>query len=124
MRKKPLVHAKNALYDSYVRSIRWASDRIGTSGIIALVTNASFLKSETAQGIRASLEKEFDYIWCYDLRGNQRTQGEISRKEGGKIFGSGSRAPVAIILLVKTTKNKNCIIKYHDIGDYITREEN
>ena len=72
-----MVHAKNALYDSYVRSIRWASDRIGTSGIIALVTNASFLKSETAQGIRASLEKEFDYIWCYDLRGNQRTQGEI-----------------------------------------------
>ena len=120
--EKTTVHAKNALYDSYVRSIRWASDRIGTSGIIALVTNASFLKSETAQGIRASLENEFDYIWCYDLRGNQRTQGEISRKEGGKIFGSGSRAPVAIILLVKTTKNKNCIIKYHDIGDYITRE--
>ena len=120
--EKTMVHAKNALYDSYVRSIRWASDRIGTSGIIALVTNASFLKSETAQGIRASLENEFDYIWCYDLRGNQRTQGEISRKEGGKIFGSGSRAPVAIILLVKTTKNRKCIIKYHDIGNYITRE--
>ncbi|MDI1496105.1 MAG: restriction enzyme, partial [Cenarchaeum symbiont of Oopsacas minuta] len=121
--EKTTVHAKNALYDSYVRSIRWASDRIGNSGIIALVTNASFLKSETAQGIRASLEKEFDYIWCYDLRGNQRTQGEISKKEGGKIFGSGSRAPVAIILLVKTTKNRECVIKYSDIGDYITRKE-
>ena len=120
--EKTTVHAKNALYDSYVRSIRWASDRIGTSGIIALVTNGSFIKSETASGIRASLENEFDYIWCYDLRGNQRTQGEISRKEGGKIFGSGSRAPVVIILLVKTTKNKKCVIKYHDIGDCITRE--
>ena len=121
--EKTTVHAKNALYDSYVRSIRWASDRIGTSGIIALVTNASFLKSETAQGIRASLENEFDYIWCYDLRGNARTQGDLRRSEGGNIFDSGSRAPVAIILLVKTTKNKKCVIKYHDIGDYITREE-
>ena len=121
--EKTTVHAKNALYDSYVRSIRWASDRIDTSGIIALVTNASFLKSETAQGIRASLENEFDYIWCYDLRGNARTQGDLRRSEGGNIFDSGSRAPVAIIFLVKTTKNKDCIIKYHDIGDYITREK-
>ena len=120
--EKTTVHSKNAFYDSYVRSLRWASDRIGNSGIIAFVTNASFLKTETGQSIRASLENEFDYIWCYDLRGNQRTQGEISRKEGGKIFGSGSRAPVAIILLVKTTKNRKCIIKYHDIGNYITRE--
>ena len=120
--EKTTVHAKNALYDSYVRSIRWASDRIGTSGIIALVTNGSFIKSETASGIRASLENEFDYIWCYDLRGNARTQGDLRRSEGGNIFDSGSRAPVAIILLVKTTKNKKCVIKYQDIGDYITRE--
>ena len=120
---KTNVHSKNAFYDSYVRSLRWASDRIGNSGIIAFITNASFLKTETGQGIRASLEKEFNYIWCYDLRGNQRTQGEISKKEGGKIFGSGSRAPVAIILLVKTASNKECIIKYHDIGDYIPRDE-
>ena len=117
------IHSKKALYDSYIRSLRWASDRIGKSGIIAFITNASFLKSESASGIRNNLKKEFDYIWCYDLRGNQRTQGEISRKEGGKIFGSGSRAPVAIILLVKTTKNKECVIKYRDIGDYISREE-
>ena len=121
--QKTTVHLKTSLRDSYVRSLRWASDRIGNSGIIALVTNASFLKSETAQGIRASLENEFDYIWCYDLRGNARTQGDLRRSEGGNIFDSGSRAPVAIILLVKTTKNKDCIIKYHDVGDYITREE-
>ena len=50
--------------------------------------------------------------WCYDLRGNARTQGDLRRSEGGNIFDSGSRAPVAIILLVKTTKNKKCVIKY------------
>ena len=121
--QKTNTHDKKSLYDSYVRSLRWASDRIGDTGIIAFITNASFINSETAAGIRACFAEEFTDIWCYDLRGNQRTQGEISRKEGGKIFGSDSRAPVAIIILVKTTKNKKCVIKYHDIGDYITREE-
>ena len=104
--EKTTVHAKNALYDSYVRSIRWASDRIGTSGIIALVTNGSFIKSETASGIRASLENEFDYIWCYDLRGNAKNPRRNIYEEvrAAKYLDSGSRAPVVIILLVKTNK--------------------
>jgi len=117
------THDKKSLYDSYVRSIRWTSDRIGESGIIGFVTNASFVRSETASGIRACLAEEFNEIWCFDLRGNQRTQGEISKKEGGKIFGSGSRAPVAITILVKNPKKKSCMIRYKDIGDYHSREE-
>lgn len=112
----------NALFDSYVRSLRWASDRLGRSGIIAFITNASFIKSQTASGIRACLEEEFNEIWCFDLRGNQRTQGETSRKEGGKIFGSGSRTPVSIIILVKNPNKKTHIIHYKDIGDYLSRE--
>ena len=112
-----------SLYDSYVRSIRWASDRIGTSGIIAFITNASFIRSETAAGIRASFAEEFTDIWCFDLRGNQRTQGETSKREGGKIFGSGSRAPVAITILVKNPNKKKCTIHYKDIGDYHTQEQ-
>jgi len=121
------VHAKNALYDSYVRSLRWASDRIGASGVVAFVTNGSFMRSEAAAGIRASLAEEFDEVWCLDLRGNQRTQGETSRKEGGKIFGSGSRAPVAVVVLVKAPTGPDpkrpATIRYRDIGDYLTREE-
>ena len=64
-------------------------------------------------------------IYCFNLRGNQRTQGEISRKEGGKVFEGGSRAPVAMTLLIKNSKNKHksCQIFYKDIGDYLTREE-
>jgi len=58
------------------------------------------------------------------LRGNQRTSGELSRKEGGKIFGSGSRAPIAISLLIKNPAAKeHGKIYFHDIGDYLTREE-
>ncbi|HAR5362344.1 TPA: helicase [Staphylococcus aureus] len=56
------------------------------------------------------------------MRGDQRTQGEKSRKEGGKIFGSGSRAPIAISILVKDG-SYNHDIYYNDIGEYLTREQ-
>ncbi len=115
---------KAGLRDSYIRSIRWASDRIGKSGVIGFVTNASFIKSETAAGLRACFQEEFTDVWVFDLRGNQRTQGEISRKEGGKVFGGGSRTPVAITILVKNPdKTIPCTIHYHDIGDYHSREK-
>ena len=121
--ERTTTHNKRQLYDLYIRAIRWASDRIGNSGVIGFVTNGSFIKSDIGSGIRACLEEEFDYVWCYDLRGNQRTQGEESLREGGKIFGSGSRAPVSITILVKKPKKAKCVIRYHDIGDYLTRDE-
>ena len=115
---------KNALYDSYIRAIRWASDRIGNSGVIGFVTNAGFLEANTADGLRKTLAEEFSSIYVFHLRGNQRTSGELSRKEGGKIFGSGSRAPIAISLLVKNPDAaQHGRIHFHDIGDYLSREE-
>ena len=121
--KRTNAQRKASLYDSYIRALRWASDRIGQSGIIAVITNAGFLRSDPGAGIRASLEEEFSEIWCFDLRGNQRTQGDVSRREGGKIFGAESRAAVAITLLVKKPHKKDCSIHYYDIGDYLTREQ-
>jgi predicted helicase len=89
------------------------------------VSNGAWLEGNSTDGFRKSLEKEFSSIWVFNLRGNQRTSGELSRKEGGKIFGSGSRTPIAITLLVKNPKasNKQATIHYHDIGDYLSREE-
>lgn len=115
---------KNSLYDSYIKALRWASDRIGDSGIISFVTNGAFIDSNTADGLRKCLAQEFSHIYVFNLRGNQRTSGELSRQEGGKIFGSGSRTPVSITVMVKNPKNKNSSkISYHDIGDYLNREE-
>lgn len=75
-------------------------------------------------GLRASLTKEFSSIWIFNARGNQRTSGETSRMEAGKIFGSGSRAPIALTLLVKDPAHEGpCELKYHDIGDYLSREQ-
>jgi predicted helicase len=112
------------LYDSYVRAIRWASDRIGSAGVIGFVTNAGFLDANTTDGLRKCLVEEFSSLYVFHLRGNQRTSGETSRKEGGKIFGGGSRAPIAISLLVKSPQaGEHGRIHFHDIGDYLSRDE-
>ena len=120
---------KRALYDSHVRAIRWASNRVLASqdgGVVAYVTNSGFLDGKAFDGFRNRLVSEFDAIHVYNLRGNQRTSGEQSRREAGKIFGSGSRAGVAILLLLKlpnTNSTGDATIQYRDIGDYLLREQ-
>ncbi len=109
------------VYDSYIKAFRWATDRIGDKGVIGFVTNGSFLDSGSTDGFRKSLYDEFNYLYIFNLRGNQRTQGEQSRKEGGKIFGSGSRAPIAISILVRDGSDQHELL-YHDIGDYLSRK--
>ncbi|KAA6326759.1 hypothetical protein EZS27_024177, partial [termite gut metagenome] len=115
-----------ALYDSYIKAFRWSSDRLDkTGGIICFVSNGAWLDGNGMDGFRLAIEKEFTSIYVFNLRGNQRTSGELSRKEGGKIFGSGSRTPIAIALLVKnpTLQTERATIHYYDIGDYLNREE-
>ena len=116
---------RNSLYDTYKMAIRWASDRIKEQGVIAIVTNGSWIDGNADEGVRACLAEEFSSIHVLNLRGNQRTQGERSRREGGKIFGQGSRAPVAITILVKNpdAAHNGCHIRYRDIGDYLSREQ-
>ena len=116
---------RNSLYDTYKMAIRWASDRIKEKGVIAIVTNGSWIDGNADAGVRACLAEEFSSIYVLHLRGNQRTQGEQSRREGGKVFGSGSRAPVAITILVKNPNaaHSGCRIRYRDIGDYLSREQ-
>ena len=116
---------KSSLYDTYKMAIRWASDRIGDQGVVAFVTNGSWIEGNVDSGVRACLAEEFTSIHVVNLRGNQRTQGERSRREGGKVFGQGSRAPVAITVLVRnaSSRHEGCRILYHDIGDYLKREE-
>lgn len=115
---------KRSLYDSYIRAIRWASDRIGNSGVIAYVSNGSWVDSNSTDGLRKCLADEFASIYVFQLRGNARTSGERRRKERDNVFGLGSRTPVAITLMIK---NPDAVrvgeIYFHDIGDYLTRED-
>lgn len=112
------------LYNSYFRALRWASDRIGERGVIAFVSNSSFVDGNPADGVCLSLQEEFSHILIYDLKGNRRTSGERSRREGGKIFGSGSRTGVAITVLIKDPSHSGTAeVFYTEAEDYATRQE-
>ena len=115
---------KNSLYASEIKALRWASDRIGEEGVVAFVTNGSFIDGNTADGLRKCMTQEFSHLYVFNLRGAARTQGEQRRKEKGNVFGEGSRNTVAIILMVKDPAHQGaCELRYHDIGDYLDREE-
>ena len=118
------IQLKSKLYDSYIRAFRWASDKIKDRGIVAFVTNAGWIDAASACGMRRCLKEEFSSVYVFHLKGNQRTSGEQSRKEGGKIFGSGSRAPIAITILVKNPDvAEQCQIHFACVDDYLSREE-
>jgi predicted helicase len=115
---------KNSLYDSYVRALRWASDRIADKGIVAFISNGSFIDGNAMDGLRACLADEFSSIYVFNLRGNARTSGEQRRMEKGNVFGEGTRTPVAITIFVRNPSAMGKReIYYHDIGDYLSREE-
>ena len=118
------ITLKNSLYDSYIKAFRWASDKLGDKGVIAFVSNAGWLDSAAANGMRKCLSEEFSSIYIYHLKGNARTSGEQRRREKDNVFGVGSRAPIAITLLVK---NPNAVEKgkifFGCVDDYMSREE-
>lgn len=123
---KSKITMVRSLYDSYIRSIRWASDRVGASGVVGFVTNAGFLDARSTDGLRLSLAEEFSSIYVFHLRGLRglKTSGERAKQEGGQIFGSGSGAAISINIFVKNPKSKtNGQVFFHDIGDYLSRED-
>ncbi|GAA7546695.1 hypothetical protein MMM127_11730 [Helicobacter pylori] len=108
--------------DTLIQSIYLASELLKDRGVIGFVVNGSFIDSKSADGFRKCVAQDFAHLYVLNLRGNQHTSGEVSKKEGGKIFDSGSRATIAVIFFVKDTSVKNSTIHYHDIGDYLKRE--
>lgn len=115
-----------SLYDSYIRAIRWASDRIGNSGIVAFVSGSGFVDKAAMSGMRKALTEEFTAVYVLNLRGDIR-KNMLSKgraKEGENIFAGDSMTGVAITLFVKNpTSNSHGNIFYHDIGDDLTRVE-
>lgn len=119
----------NKLYDSYIRAIRWASDRVianPAGGVVAFVSNGGYIDSNLADGLRLSLTREFHQLYVYNLRGNARTSGERRQRERDNVFGQGSRATVAILIAVRCMgeiPEAGAILQYRDIGDYLTRTQ-
>lgn len=110
------------LYDSYVKAFRWASDRLTNQGVIGFVTNGGYLNSNSTDGLRAGLYEDFNHLYIFNMRGNALGLGEIRKKEGGNVFGAGTRTSVAISILVKDGSDTH-ELHYHDIGDYLSQKE-
>ncbi|GAA6785434.1 hypothetical protein AOH126_10290 [Helicobacter pylori] len=109
--------------DTLIQSIYMASELLKDKGVLGFVVNGSFIDSKSGDGFRKCVAKDFAHLYVLNLRGNARTSGEKRQKEGDGIFGSGSRATIAIIFFVKDASVKNSAIHYYDIGDYLKRED-
>ncbi|GAA7648262.1 DEAD/DEAH box helicase family protein [Helicobacter pylori] len=120
--KNSTAKVGNTTRDTLIHSIRMASDLLKDKGVLGFVVNGSFIDSKSADGFRKRVAKEFSHLYVLNLRGNRRTSGEVSKKEGGQIFDSGSRATVAIIFFVKDKSVPNHTIFYYEVEDYLKRE--
>ncbi|GAA8611125.1 DEAD/DEAH box helicase family protein [Helicobacter pylori] len=108
--------------DTLIQSIYMAGEVLKDRGVLGFVVNGGFIDSKSADGFRKCVAKEFSHLYVLNLRGNARTSGETFRKEGGKIFDSGSRATIAIIFFVKDSSVSNNTIHYYEVEDYLKRE--
>lgn len=117
---------KSKAYDSYIRAIRWASDRLGESGVMAFVSGSAWIERSFADGMRKSLIEEFTNLYVVHLRGDIRKNilSKGRAKEGENIFGSSSMTGIAIILFVKNPDApKHGMVSYLDIGNNLSRAE-
>jgi predicted helicase len=114
---------KTKLYDMFVRFFRWASDRVDENGIVAFISNSTFIDSRTFDGFRKSVSSEFNEVWIVDLKGNARTSGERRRQEGGNVFDDQIRVGVAIYFCIKKRGLSGCRIRYEAVRDYAKSDE-
>ncbi|HNQ77647.1 MAG TPA: N-6 DNA methylase [Acidobacteriota bacterium] len=114
---------KTKVYDMYARFLRWASDRVDKNGIVAFVSNNSFIDSRTYDGFRKCVSEEFNELHIIDLKGNARTSGERRKREGGNVFSDLIRVGVAVYFLVKNEKETGFKVYYNAIKDYAKGEE-
>ncbi|GAA8738501.1 DEAD/DEAH box helicase family protein [Helicobacter pylori] len=108
--------------DTLIQSIYMASELLKDRGVLGFVVNGGFIDSKSVDGFRKSVAQEFAHLYVLNLRGNTRTSGETCKKEGGKIFDSGSRATIAIVFFVKNKSVPNNTIFYYEVEDYLKRE--
>jgi len=108
----------NKLSDPYIKALRWASDRLGEEGIVALVTNSGYIDAINADGVRVHLTRDFDAIYVVDLGGNVRKNPKLSGTTHN-VF--GIQVGVSIALFVrrkqKELKPRKCAIRYVSVAD-------
>ncbi len=111
---------KTKLYDMYARFFRWASDRLDANGVLAFVTNRSFVESRTFDGFRKVVAQEFAELYVVDLGGDVRANPKLS---GTKHNVFGIQTGVAISFLVKRKGSKGGRVFYARRPELETAED-
>ena len=114
---------KTKLYDMYTRFFRWATDRLGDEGVIAFISNNSFVKKANYDGFRKITAEQFCDVYIIDFKGDARTSGEPRKKEGDNIFENEIKVGIAISFLVRSKSSKGCAIHYAAVNDYAKLDE-
>lgn len=114
---------KTKVYDMYARFFRWAFDRVHDDGIIAYVTNRSFIDSRTFDGFRRYVQENFAEVYVIDLKGDARSSGEQRRKEKGNVFDDQIRVGIAISFFVKRKGKTGLRVFYDAVPDYTTSND-
>jgi len=117
---------KNALSDPYVKAIKWASMRIKNEGMVAFVTNNSFLDGIAFDGMRKHLTRDFSKIYILDLKGNVRKDSMrdgIPIGEKHTIFGLSAMVGISVTFFVKGNNTEDCQIYYSAVDWKATRQE-
>ena len=106
------------LQDKYIKFLRWATDRIEDKGVISFIINRSFLDADSGKGVRACLEKEFDYIYIIDLGGNIR-KGDPKESN---VF--DTQTGVAIVFFIKSEAKNECAkIEYIKLSEELEEDK-
>lgn len=113
---------KSQLSDPYIKAIRWATDRIGDEGIVAFVTNNSFIDGVALDGVRNHLSKEFDAIYLFDLGGNVRKNPKLSGTTHN-VFGIQVGVSINLFVRFGQPSNKPAKIYYSEVGQLWRKEE-
>lgn len=112
---------KTKVYDMYSRFYRWATDRLNDKGIIAFITNRSFIDSRTFDGFRKCIQDDFNYVYIIDTKSDVRANPKISGTSHN-VF--GIQTGVAVMFLIRNNEEKQpCLIKYYSLNDEQLKEE-
>ena len=114
---------KTKAYDMYTRFLRWATDRLQDNGIVAFVSNNSFIDAKTLDGFRKIVCEEFNDIYVVNMKGNANTSGEMRQRQGGNVFNDQIKVGVAVYFLVKRKGQKDCKIHYTEVPDFWDAEQ-
>ena len=126
--KESTAQKVNKIYDMYARFYRWAMDRINGHGVVAFVTNRSFIDSRTFDGFRKCVQDEFDYAYIIDTQSDVRANPKIAGTTHN-VFGIQTGVAIMFLVRVKDEKSngwaskRNCRIRYYSLADEMRKRD-